>query len=164
MQGQRMADFIASNVSSTVALWEEAHNSYPSKAVIFPDRWSQQHRCYTGIWACLCQWSLAWVWESTGQNISSFCLESPSSNLQKDPDWLADPFRPPGGKLEPSHEEKGSTFLLPLPLERALVHFQSPQSPSGHSFHSATAIIQHDRHVSNSEDWALQQQWYRLAT
>lgn len=84
-----MADFMASNVSSTVAIWKKAYNSYPSKAVIFPDRWSQQHRCYTGTWACLCQWSLAWVWESTGQNISSFCLQSPSSDLWKDPDWLA---------------------------------------------------------------------------
>lgn len=160
-----MAHLIVSNVSSIVAICAKAYNSYPPKVVIFPERWSQQHKCYTGTWAHLCQWSLAWIWESTGQNISSFCLDHivVSGKIQTN---LLDPLRPDGENLEPSHEEKGSTFQLPLPLQRVLFHFQSPQSLSGHSFHSTTAAIQYDWHISNSEDWALQQtlQWYRLAT
>lgn len=101
MQGQRMADLIISNVSSLVAISAKAYNSYPPKAVIFPDRLSQQHKRYTGTWACLCQWSLAYVWASTGQNISSFCLESPHSGLWKDPDWLA-------GSIQASWKKTGA--------------------------------------------------------
>lgn len=139
MQGQRKADLIASNVSSIVAICAKGYNSYPSKAVIFPDRRSQQHKLYTGTWACLCQWSLAWP--------RMFPLFAWSLHIvlsRKIQTGLLDPFRRAGEKLEPSHDVKGSTFLLPLPLERALFHFLSPQSPSGPSIHSTTAIIQHD--------------------
>lgn len=48
MQVQRMVDLTASNASSIVAICAKAYNSCPSKAVIFPDRWNQQHKCYTG--------------------------------------------------------------------------------------------------------------------
>lgn len=127
MQSQTMAHLIVSNVSSIVAICAKAYNSYPPKVVIFPDRWSQQHRCYTGTWARLCQWSLAWVWESTGQNISSFCLDHTvvSGKIQTS---LLDPPRSDGEKLEPSHEEKGSTFQLPLPLESFVSFSKSPES------------------------------------
>lgn len=86
MQGQRKADLIASNVSSIVATYAKAYNSYSSKAVIFPDRVNNTsttlglgHVFVNGHWP--------------GQNVSSFCLESSHSALWKDPDWLGGPIQ-----------------------------------------------------------------------
>lgn len=114
-----MADFTVSNVFSIVAACAKAYSSYPSKAIFFPiSHHLEQMESTT--------WVLHWAldtsllldtglgWESTGPNISSFCVESPHRALWKDPDWLAGPLRPAGEKLEPSSEEKSSTFLLPL--------------------------------------------------
>ena len=111
-----MADFIVSNVFSIVAACAKAYNSYLSKAIFFPishQMESTTRALHQALGTSLLM-DTGLGSESTGPNISSFCLVSPYRALWQDPDWLAGPLRPAGEKLEPSSEEKGSTFLLPL--------------------------------------------------
>jgi len=86
-----MADFVVSTVFSIVAACAKAYNSYPSKVTFFP---TSQHLEQMESTTQVLHWALSTPslldtglgWDSTGPNISSFCLESPHRALWKDPD------------------------------------------------------------------------------
>lgn len=159
-----MAGFIVSNVFSIVAAC--AKNSYPSKAIFFPishyleQMESTTEALYQSLGTSLLL-NTSLGWESTSPNISSFCLQSPHRGLWKGTDCLAGPLRPPGEKLEPSSEDKGSTFLLPLARaqfkKRKELCFiiKPPCVCLGTPFSSL--LLSYNLHMCNSVDWILKQ-------